>query len=469
MKKSSVHDMTAVEISAGYRAKLLSPVEVARHFLDRIDKLDKKVNSYCLVDVERTLAEASASEARYLKGEPLSELDGVPVAIKDLLLTRGWPTLRGSKLVDPKGPWEEDAPSVARLRDAGAVLLGKTTTPEFGWKGTNDSPLTGSTRNPWNTDKTPGGSSGGSAAAVAARLAPLALGSDGGGSIRIPAGLTGTFGLKPQFGRVAAYPLATSLAAMAHVGPMSRTVADSCLLMNTIAKPDSRDWQSLPGQANDYMLALQGSMKGKRIAFSATLGWVSRIDEEVLRLATAAALRFEELGATVEFVDPQAGNPTNTWWTIWASGLYHVLRAATEEQLSLLEPGLRNLFEAGREITIANLQDALIARGEFASKMRVFTDRFDLLMTPSLATTAFDANLLSPTEDGVVWSDWTPYTATFNLTQQPAASVPCGYASSGLPVGLQVVGRPYDEIGVLTACHAYERLDPHYDKTPQGF
>src|SRR6202453_2884735 len=258
---SELHEMTAVELSAAFRSGEASPVEAAEACLGRIDALDSAINAFCLVDHEETIAQADASEARWQDGAPLSPLDGVPVAIKDLLLTKGWATRRGSLTVDSNGPWTEDAPSVARLREAGAVLIGKTTTPEFGWKGSTDSPLTGITRNPWNKAKTPGGSSGGSSAAVVARFTPLALGTDGGGSIRIPASFSGCYGIKPSFGRVPAYPL-SPFGTVAHVGPMSRTVHDSALLLNVISRPDARDWHALPCDGADYAQRLGEGIKG---------------------------------------------------------------------------------------------------------------------------------------------------------------------------------------------------------------
>src|SRR6185437_3946189 len=239
------YEMNAAELSAAFEARDLSPVEVTEACLGRIEALDSSINSFFHIDVHATETMAEESEKRWLEGEPLSPLDGVPVAIKDLLLTKGWPTRRGSLTIDPKGPWTEDAPSVARLREAGAVFIGKTTTPEFGWKGSTDSPLTGTTRNPWNRQKTPGGSSGGSSAALAARFAPLALGTDGGGSIRIPAGFSGLFGLKPQFGRVPAWP-PSPFGTLAHIGPMSHDVEGSAMLMDVIARPDGRDPLALP-------------------------------------------------------------------------------------------------------------------------------------------------------------------------------------------------------------------------------
>ena len=242
----------APRLSASFAKHEASPVEAARALLDRIARLDKKVNSFCLVDEAVTLAQARVSEARWMKNAPLSPLDGVPVAIKDLFLTPGWPTLRGSRIIDPDQEWKLELPVIARLREAGCVSLGKVTTPDHGWKGVTDSPLTGITRNPWDLDKTPGGSSGGSSAALAARLAPLALGTDGGGSIRIPASFAGVFGIKPNYGRVPAWP-PSPFGTVAHIGPMSRDAAGSAMLLDVLSRPDPRDWQSLPPPGRSFV------------------------------------------------------------------------------------------------------------------------------------------------------------------------------------------------------------------------
>ncbi len=422
-----------------------------------------------MIDAHTTLQQAEASEQRWAEGDPLSPLDGVPVAVKDLLVTKGWATRRGSLSVDPKGPWNEDAPTVARLREAGAVLIGKTTTPEYGWKGTTDSPLTGITRNPWNKAKTPGGSSGGSSAALAARFCPLALGTDGGGSIRIPASFTNTYGLKPSFGRVAAYPL-SPFGTLAHVGPMSRTVMDSGMLMNVIAKPDARDWFNLPYEPTDYAAGLEETMRGKRIAFSPRLGWVTRIVPEVEALVAAAVKRFEAMGAHVELADPPGGNPGDIFQKLWWSGAGFALGDLPDEKKANLDPGLRRMVEEGVKIDKKTYLTANLARGAYGSRMRVFMERYDFLLTPALATPAFNVGQLSLLDDdGRAWMQWTPFSYPFNLTQQPAASVPCGFTSDGLPVGLQIVGRMFDDEGVLAASAAYEMADPHYDKMPKGF
>ena len=282
--------LSAVELVAQYRAKKLSPVEVTKAALARIARLNPRFNAFCLVDEEAALASARASEARWAKGQPMGQVDGVPATVKDLLITKGWPTLRGSKAVDPKQTWNEDAPTVARLREEGAVLLGKTTTPEFGWKGVTDSPLTGITRNPWDETRTPGGSSGGAAVAAACGMGALHLGTDGGGSIRIPAGFTGIFGLKQSYGLVPASPL-SPFGTLAHIGPMTRTVGDAALMMNVITKPDLRDWYASPYTGTDYLKGLEGGVKGWKIAFSATMGG-HPVDPEIAKLVASAAQVF---------------------------------------------------------------------------------------------------------------------------------------------------------------------------------
>jgi aspartyl-tRNA(Asn)/glutamyl-tRNA(Gln) amidotransferase subunit A len=465
---NDVHELGAAELSDAYRRRDLLPVEVAESCLARIQALDAEINAFCHVDADYVRAAAQDSEQRWMENAPLSPLDGVPVAIKDLLLTRGWPTRRGSLTVDAKGPWPDDAPAVARLREAGAILIGKTTTPEFGWKGTTDSPLTGVTRNPWNLKKTPGGSSGGSGAALAARLAPLALGTDGGGSIRIPASFCGVFGLKPSFGRVPAWPL-SPFGTLAHVGPMSRTVRDSAMLLNVISQADARDWHASPTVGCDYTAGLRDCVKGKRIAFSPRLGHVTRISPEIEAAVAAAARLFGELGAVVEEIDPPGGDSMSIFRTLWWAGAAFLLRDLPEEKKKLLDPGLHQIAEGGAAISLRDFLSVSAARGVYGSVVRQFMERYDLVLTPSVATVAFDTGKLTPLdEDGSAWVSWTPFSFPFNLTQQPAASVPCGYTRDGLPIGLQIVGRMFDDAGVLAACAAYEEANPLYRNIPSG-
>src|SRR5687768_14854986 len=317
--------LTATELVDAFRKSTLSPVDVTRAVLERIERFNPVFNAFILVAADEAIEQAKASEARWMSGQAKGLMDGVPVSIKDLILTKGWPTLRGSKTIDPKGPWNDDAPATARLREHGAVIVGKTTTPEFGWKGVTDSPLTGITRNPWNKAKTPGGSSGGAAAAIAAGMAPLAVGTDGGGSIRIPCGFTGIFGIKPSFGRVPAWPL-SPFGTVAHVGPMTRSVADAALMLNVLALPDARDSHALPYEPRDYRAGLGGGVQDLRIAYSANLGY-AKVDAEVDKLVRDAVKVFAELGARVEEKHPGFDNPEPIFRVHWFAGAVALVRS----------------------------------------------------------------------------------------------------------------------------------------------
>jgi len=458
--------MPATELLAHYRDRRLSPVEVTKAVLQRIDALNPKINAYCLVDHQAALQQAGESERRWQAGKPKGKLDGVPASIKDLVLTRGWPTLRGSRTVDPQQPWDEDAPATARLREHGAVLLGKTTTPEFGWKGVTDSPLTGITRNPWNLERTPGGSSGGASAQVAAGLGQLAIGTDGGGSIRIPAAFAGIVGLKPSFGRVPAWP-ASPMGTLSHVGPMARTVGDVALMLNVLAEPDVRDWMALPYAATDWTAGLGDGVKGLRIAFSPRLGY-AKVHPEVADRVAKAVEAMAGLGAIVEEVDPGFADPVEIYWTHWVVGAFGGMRGLTSAQRAMLEPAFNEVIEAGARTPLAAYLDAIGARVALGIQMRKFHQRYDLLLTPALAVPAFQVGQTAPEPPfgGSAWTKWTPFSYPFNLTQQPAASVPCGFTADGLPVGLQIVGPMHREDLVLRAAAAYQAAQPTTQRRP---
>ena len=455
---SDLLTLSAVELLHLYRSKRTSPVEVTRAVLKQIDELNPLLNCFCFLAPD-ALAVAKESEARWMTGEPKGMLDGVPVSIKDLLLTRGWPTLRGSKTIDAKGPWNDDAPVVARLREAGALLLGKTSTPEFGWKGVTDNPLTGITRNPWNPARTPGGSSGGAAAALAAGMGPLTLGTDGGGSIRIPCAFTGVFGLKPSFGRVPAWPL-SPFGTVAHVGPMTRSVHDAALMLDVLSRPDARDWHALPYDSRDYRVGLDEGVRGLRIAYSANLGY-AEVDPEVAALVEQAAMRFVDLGALVEFVDPGFANAEPLFRAHWFTGAAQLLKNFSPQQKALMDPGLVEVAEQGARIGMLDLLEAVQRRGALGVHMNQFHEKYDLLLTPTLPLAAFEAGKeVADVVKEKRWTDWTPFSYPFNLTQQPAASIPCGLTAEGLPVGLQIVGPRYADALVLRAARAFESAQP---------
>lgn len=447
-----------------YRSGQASPIEVTQAVLQRIERLNPQINAFCLVDEKAALASARASEARWQAhrqhGTPVGALDGVPTSIKDLILTRGWPTLRGSHTVDPNQPWEVDAPATARLREAGAVLLGKTTTPEFGCKGETNSPATGITRNPWNLDHTPGGSSGGTAAAVAAGLGPLSVGTDGAGSVRIPAAFCGNVGLKPSFGRVPAYPL-SPFGSVAHLGPHTMSVRDAALMTNVLKQPDARDWTALPPDASDYTVGLEDGIRGLRIAYSPTLGFAKNVHPEVAAAVAAAVQELQALGAHVEQIDPGFEDPLEITTGLWFLGAHTVWQGLSAAQQAVTDPDFRAEAELGARLTTMAVQQLNQRRGVLGSHMRQFMQRYDLLVTPAVSIPAFEARAAGTapmTPEAML--GWTPFSYPFNLTQQPAITVPCGLTRSGLPMGLQIVGPMFGDALVLRAARAYESVVP---------
>ncbi len=450
---------SASELIEAYRRKAVSPFEVTRAMLDRLARLEPKFNAFTLVDADGALAAAKASEARWAKGSPAGALDGVPVTVKDLILTKGWPTRRGSRLVDQNQPWEEDAPSVARLKRANAVILGKTTTPEFGWKALGDSPLTGITRNPWRADRTPGGSSAGAAVAAAFNLGCLHIGTDGGGSIRIPASFSGVFGLKPTFGRVPAYPPSV-FGLVSHVGPMSFTVADAALMLGVMAGHDDRDPYSFTDADRDWRAGLDEGVRGLNVAYSANLGY-AKVDPEVADACARAADVFAELGARVERADPGFASPRDAFLALWSTGAAKLLAGFPAARYDEIDPGLRQMAAVGAGKSALDWLDADGVRASLGQAMAKLHRRYDLLLTPSVAVPALlvGHDLNEPAHESH-WIDWTPFSYPFNMTRQPAASVPCGLTRDGLPIGLQIVGPIYGDAMVLRAARAFERARP---------
>ena len=464
MNATDLTQCPAHELLQLYRSGQASPVEATQAVLARIERLNPQINAFCVVDPDAALASARASEARWQahrsSGAPVGELEGVPTTIKDLILTRGWPTLRGSRTIDPQQAWDVDAPATARLREAGAVLLGKTTTPEFGCKGETNSPATGITRNPWNTAHTPGGSSGGAAAAVAAGLGPLAVGTDGAGSVRIPAAFCGNVGLKPSFGRVPAYPL-SPFGSVAHLGPHTMSVRDAALMMNVLKKPDARDWTSLPPESTDYTVGLEDGIRGLRIAYSPTLGYARNVHPEIAAAVDAGVRQLQALGAHVEQVDPGFDDPLDITTGLWFLGAHTVWSGLTPEQQAVTDPDFRAEAALGAQLSAAQVQQLNLRRGVLGSHMRQFMQRYDLLVTPSVAVPAFEARPAGTVPmDPQAMLGWTPFSYPFNLTQQPAITVPCGLTSKGLPMGLQIVGSMFGDALVLRAARAFESVYP---------
>jgi aspartyl-tRNA(Asn)/glutamyl-tRNA(Gln) amidotransferase subunit A len=454
---------SVAELLSRYRRKDLSPVEAVRAALDRIDRHNATVNAYCHVDADGALKSARESEARWMAGTPCGIADGVPVGVKDNVLVAGMPARFGSRLT-PADPAMHDAPAVARLREHGAILLGKTTMPEFGWKAVSDSPLTGVTRNPWDTRKTPGGSSGGAVAAVVLGMGDLHVGTDGGGSIRIPASFTGCYGIKPTRGRVPAWP-ASPLGTLAHVGPLTRCVADAALALTIMAAPDTRDVHAWSSPAPDFRIGLDEGVRGLKIAYSPRLGYARRVDPEVAAAIADAVRVFEDFGAHVEEADPDiGGDPSAVWAALWWSSAASILDAYGERSRALADPGLVAGAALGRKTSAVDYIRAQLKRAELHNAFARFFAGHDLLLTPTMPLAAFDAGHVMPPEGGwgEAWMDWSPFTYPFNLTQQPAASIPCGMTCAGLPIGLQIVGAIGADALVLRASRAFESVQPFF-------
>ncbi|MEK0082486.1 amidase [Benzoatithermus flavus] len=451
--------LSAAELLRLYRRKALSPVETAEACLARVRRWNGSMGAFTFVDEEGALAAARASAARWQRGEPCGPLDGVPTTVKDLVLVKGWTARRGSHSTEGQPPAAEDAPATARLREAGAVLLGSTTTPEFGWKAVTDNPLGEIARNPWNPALTPGGSSGGAAVAAALGMGALHLGTDGGGSIRIPAGLTGIVGLKPTFGRVPAWPL-SPFGTVAHLGPMTRTVEDAALMLTTISRPDRRDWHALPPEPRDYRIGLEGGLAGLRVAASAALGFVS-VDPEVLRVFRSAVATLADLGAEVEETDPPVGDPQELFARTWFPAATRLVEKLPAEARARMDPGLLAIATEGACYGRAELQDAALERGELGVRLQLFFAAYDLLVTPAVAVPAFPVLRTQPgPQADPRWTAWAGLSYPFNLTQQPAISVPAGFTEDGLPVGLQIVAAKYADALVLRAARAFAAACP---------
>lgn len=463
---------SATELGRAIRAREVSALEVTELFLRRIETLDPQLNSYLALRAEGALADARAADDAVARGWALGPLHGIPVSVKDLEATADLPTTLGSAVFQGRAA-AADSIVVERVKAAGAIVLGKTNTPEFGQSGTTENELGAPCRNPWDTARTPGGSSGGAGAALAAGLCTIATGSDGGGSIRIPASFSGVFGIKPTQGRVPRYG-GHGRPAVNHFsqsGPMTRTVADTARLLQVLAGPDGRDAYSLRETPPDFSAGLRRSVIGMRLAWSPDLGYAA-VDPEVAAVTAQAARVFQELGAVVEDAPLKLEDPFEAFFDVFATAAYtsygHLLAEHREE---LSPPGRRSL-EHGAGVSGAGLSRALHQVAVLGRRMEEFFDTYDLLLTPTMATPAFEIGqrpaVIGGREVDPHWG-FLPFTYPINMTGQTAASVPCGFSADGLPIGLHLIGPRGAEARVLQASAAYERARPWADKRPAGF
>ena len=460
--------MSATDLAAAIRARRLSPVEVTEAVLARIEAANPRINAYCTVASERARGEARAAEAAVMRGETVGPLHGVPISFKDLTPTAGIRTTFGSKIFEHHVP-AEDAIVVERARAAGAVLVGKTNTPEFGCKGVTDNLIFGHTRNPWRLDRVAGGSSGGAAAAVAAGLGPIAEGSDLAGSIRIPAAVCGVVGLKPSLGRVPRWPVLNGWTGMSHVGPLARTVRDAALALSVWAGPDERDPQSLPATGEDFARAADGGIRGVRIAWSADLGYAA-VDPEVRAITAAAAEVFVTLGGAVEETHPGFEDPLPLFIDLTAPYRAAAMAPYLPQWGDQMDPFLHLRLHHGEKMSAIEWERATHRRTALWQIVRRFFERYDLLLTPTTSVAAFPVGLAYPAEIEGRQIDnqlqWFPFTFPFSITGQPAITVPCGFTAEGLPVGLQIVGRRFADAAVLRAAAAFEAAQPWAARRP---
>jgi len=473
MSELEICSLSAVQMAEAVKKKNLSPVEITEAVLNRIERLNPVVNAYCTVAGESARRQAKDAEAEVMRGSVLGLLHGVPVSIKDAILTRDIRTTAGSKIYEDFVP-EHDAIVVERLKAAGAVITGKTNMHEIGWLALTYNVLFGETRNPWNLEYASGGSSGGAAAAVALHLGPIAIGSDAGGSIRVPGSFCGVFGLKPTFGMVPQYPdfpgWVTSFAAgtLLHTGPITNTVEDAALALEVIGGRDDRDPSSLPLSNLSYLPLSETSLKGLKIAWSRDLGHVT-VEPEVASVAEKATKVFAFLGAEVEEADPVAVFPEGAFSTVIGVRLATVLEDKMEQWREQMDPALIRFIDRSKEKSAIEFNQACLEFLKYKEAVRPFFEKYDLLLTPAVAVSPFKLGERGVREiagQKVSPLNWMAFVCPFNITGQPAASIPCGWTEQGLPVGLQIVGKRLDEATVFKAAHTFEQAYPWTDRKP---
>ena len=452
---TELHELSAAELLALYASRQASPLEATRAVIAHIEAWEPHLRATYAFDAEGALEQARASEARWLKGEAIGGLDGVPTMLKENIATRGVPMPLGTAATELL-PMADDAPPAARLREAGAVLLGKTTMPDYGMLSSGLSSFHALTRNPWDLGKNPGGSSAGAGAAAAAGYGPLQVGTDIGGSVRLPAAWCGVFGLKPSFGRIPIKPPYAGRVA----GPMTRTVHDAALLMRELSRPDWRDTMSLPPQPIDW-LALQRDPKGLRIGLQMDAGWGLPVEPETAAAVQAAARLFEAAGASVEpmaaFMTREMADGIDRFWRMRS---YLDIAALPPQRQHKVLPYIRDWVAGAASLSAAQVFHGYSQMGAMREAAVNACRRFDVVLSPVSPVPAYAAEWASPTNDPERPFEHIAFTLPFNMSEQPSASIDCGHTKAGLPIGLQITGRRFDDLGVLQVAAAWERLRP---------
>jgi len=479
MRKEDVCFISACEIAEKIKTQDLTSQEIVETIIERIQKINPIINAYCTPTLELARKMAKEADERVKKGEILGILNGIPISIKDLTEVEGIRTTFGSKIFENNKPRRDDI-LVKRARNAGVVILGKTNTPAFGFKGETDNLIFGVTKNPWNLERTPGGSSGGAAAAVASGLSPLAIGSDGGGSIRIPSSLCGNYGFKPTFGRLPQSNMLIFgyLGTFVHNGPIVRFVKDAALLLDVLVGEHFSDRYSLPKPNYSFLEKLDDKPSKVRIGYSLDLGFAEALDPEVEKSVLDAIQKFERLNWSVDKSEIKIKNPESLFWTFWASGFGHTFKPFLKKWKDKMDPELVEIIDIGLNYSSEELKMAEVQRETiYINVSRLFKD-FDVIITPTVACPAFEigksgiydretlkSNIFID-EKRVSILGWLPFTYPFNISGHPAASIPCGWSTEGLPIGMQIVGKRFDELTVLQVSKAFEDLSPWQDKRP---
>ena len=480
MKKEEICYISAYDMGVKIKNQEISSEEITEIIIERIEKINPIINAYCTPTFELARDTAKKADKAVKDGEKLGLLHGIPTSIKDETETKGIRTTYGSFLFEKNVP-RNDETLVKRMRDAGIVLLGKTNTPAFGYKGETDNLIFGVTKNPWNLGRTTGGSSGGAAGAVASGLGPIGIGSDGGGSIRIPSCFCGLYGLKSTFGRVpqSGMKLMGYLGTFAHKGPLVRYVKDAALVLDVIAGQDDSDRYSVPKPHYSYLEKLDEKPNKLKIGYSLDLGFAEALDPEVEKSVLNGIQKFEEFGWSIEKSRIRLRNPESTFETIWESGFAYILGPYLELAKEKMDPSLVHMIKLGLTFSTKDIKIAEIQREMIYEEICKIFRKVDILITPTLACPAFELGKSLIVEEGTMKTDividgkkvtftgWFPFTYPFNASGHPAASIPCGWSSDGLPIGMQIVGKRFDELTVLQVSKAFEDIAPWQDKKPK--